>query len=319
MNRTSRILVAGSETLFGAALQRQLREQGYRGLIESPEPDPHFPAAVEEHFREHRPEVVFLTAGRSGGIGLNRQQPATLMHDNLLTICHLLEAARRYEVRRLLYLGSSCMYPRDAEQPLRVESLGTGPLELTSAPYATARYAGVLLCDAYRREHGCDFRVAIPANGYGPGDDFAAESGHVIPALMGRFHAAKCAHASTITLWGTGHAIRDFIPADEVAEACLFLMRKEAGPARINIGCGRGTSIAELAQNLAEVVGYRGTIAWDSSKPDGQLRKVLDAEPLQQLGWQPRRSLSDGLRETYEWYLQHEVKEAPRDAHTLVP
>jgi GDP-L-fucose synthase len=318
MNLSSRILVVGSETLFGAALKRHLRRQGFSGLIDSPEPDPQFPAAVDEHFREHRPEVVFLTAGLSGGIGLNRQRPATLMHDNLLTVCHVLEAAQRHRVSRLLYLGSSCMYPRDAAQPLRVEGLGTGLLEPTSAPYATARYAGLLLCEAYRREHGCDFRVAIPANGYGPEDDFAPESGHVIPALIGRFHEAKRMGAPSITLWGTGSAVRDFIHADDLADACLFLMQKDAVAGPINVGSGVGTSIAELVETLAQVVGYRGSIEWDASKPDGQPRKVLDALPMRKLGWRPGRSLSDGLRQTYDWYLHHVVKEAPRDAHSFV-
>ncbi|MFQ3651786.1 MAG: NAD-dependent epimerase/dehydratase family protein, partial [Gemmataceae bacterium] len=265
MNRHTRIFVAGGHTLFGAALKRHLRHRGYVGLIEADEPDPWLHTSVQEHFCEHRPEVVFLASGLSGGIGLNLRQPATLMHDNLLTICHLLEAAHRYKVKRLLYLGSACMYPRDAEQPLQVESLGTGKLEPTSAAYATARYAGVVLCEAYRREYGCDFRVAIPANGYGPEDEFTVENGHVIPALIRRFHEAKQTKSTNVRLWGTGEAVRDFIHADDVADACLFLVQRDEQSKPINIGSGSGIRIKELAETVAEVVGYHGALSWDMS------------------------------------------------------
>jgi len=318
MNRTSRIYVAGGDSLFGSALKRRLRERGFVGLIEACEPDPLFPAALEEFFREHRPEIVFLTSGRSGGIGLNQSCPATLMQDNLLTVCHLLDTSRRFGVQRLLYLGSSCMYPHQAPQPLSETYLGSGQLESSSMPYATARLAGMILCQAYRREYGCDFRVAIPANGYGPEDDFSPETGHVIPALLRKFHEAKEKNLSQVTVWGTGQPIRDFIHSTDVAEACITLIQQESLPQPTNIGSGTGTTIKELAELLSEVVDFEGEIIWDSTKADGQPHKVLDVCRIQQIGWRTQIPLRQGLKETYDWYRIHILEEKSRNAQPVV-
>jgi GDP-L-fucose synthase len=258
---------------------------------------------VEAFFETYRPEVVLLTAGLSGGILLNQNHPATLMQDNLATVTTLLDVSQRYGVRRLLYFGSSCMYPRVAEQPMRVESLGTGALEPTSAPYALARWAGATLCEAYNREFGCRFEVVIPANSFGPEDDFSPESGHVIPALIHRFHEAKTTGAASISLWGSGKAIRDFIYAEDVADACIHLLKQVFMPPRINIGSGVGVSIADLSQAVAQVVGYTGQIQWDTSRPDGQPQKVLDCQPLSNLGWQAKTPLNVALAKTYNAYL----------------
>jgi GDP-L-fucose synthase len=318
MNRNTKIYVAAGNSLFGSALKRRLRKRGFMGLIEAYEPDPLFPAALQEFFHEHRPEIVFLTSGRSGGIGLNQSCPATLMQDNLLTVCHLLDTARRFGVKRLLYLGSSCMYPQHAPQPLSETDLGAGLLEPSSRPYATARLAGMILCEAYRREYGCDFRVAIPANGYGPEDDFSPETGHVIPALIRRFHEAKVVNLPQVSVWGTGEPIRDFIHSDDVAEACITLMQQQSLPHPTNIGSGTGIRVKELVELLSDLVGYNGEISWDTTKANGQSHKVLDVQKIQSLGWSPEISLRRGLIETYAWYRKHLLKEELNDAQPVI-
>lgn len=304
MNATARIYVAGGDTLLGRALVVRLRGQGFENVVGVPPHEPELTRAdhVEDFFRSVRPEYVFVTAGRSGGIEENRRRPADLMLDNLLVAAHVIAAAAKHGARKLLYLGSSCCYPRRASQPLRVESLMTGWLEPTNDAYATAKLAGLKLCQAYRQQHELNFIAAIPANVFGPGDDFDPRTGHVIPALMRRMHEAKLDGEPALTLWGTGQPRRDFIYVDDLADACLFLMQHYDEAAPINIGSGREWTIAETAELIAEVVGYDGRLEFDSSKPDGMPRKVLDAEPLFGLGWRPRTEFRQALEETYAWY-----------------
>lgn len=307
MNTRSRIWVAGADTLIGRALVERLRAEGFSPLDD--EPDLTARAQVDDFVAEARPEYVFVAAGKSGGIGLNRSRPAELMLDNLLVAAHALDASFTNGVRKLLYLASSCSYPRDTAQPMRVESLGTGPLEATNAAYATAKLAGWQLCRAYRQQYGANFVTAIPANAFGPHDDFAPASGHVIPALIARCHEAKVNDEPTLSVWGTGTPRREFVYAADVADACLFIMRHYDGEAPINLGGSRSLSIAEVAHAIAEVVGYEGQVVFDPARPDGMPLKMLDSSSLALLGWRPATDFRTALTETYHWFLQHEVTE----------
>jgi len=311
MNLETRIFIAGAETQLGCALRERLLRDGYRNLVGLPpeEPDLTHPDPVESFFKDARPEIVFLVAGASAGIGANQRRPAELMLNNLLVTAHVLDSSRRHHVSKLLYLGSSCAYPKHAPQPMNVESLLSGPLEPTSQAYATAKIAGWQLCEAMRRQYGVSFLTAIPANPFGPFDDFGAESGHVVPALMRRMHDAKEAGAESLTIWGTGAALREFIYVHDLADACLFLMRHYDGATPINIGAGREHSIAEVARRIATVVGYRGRLVFDASRPDGMPRKSLDAGPLRDLGWQATTPFQTALEETYAWFLAHIITE----------
>jgi GDP-L-fucose synthase len=307
---TSRVFVAGGSTLLGSAILDRLRDEGCTLVgVGADEPDPTNAAQVEDLFAEYRPEYVFVAAGLSGGIGLNRRSPADLMLDNLLVATTLLPAAHAHGVRKLLYLGSSCGYPRLAAQPLRVDSLHAGPLEPTSAAYATAKLAGLRLCAAFRDQHGANFVSAIPANAFGPGDDFSAEAGHVIPALMRRFHEAKNDGRPEVAVWGSGTPRREFVAARDIADAAVFVMRHYTDPDPINLGDGTDASIAEVARLVADIVGYRGRVVFDTTKPDGMPLKRLDSSPLLALGWRPSTTLEDALAETYAWFLQQEVTE----------
>lgn len=320
MNRNSRIYVAGGDTLIGHALRKRLCDEGYDNLVGVPphEPDLMVRGQVEDFFVEYRPEYVFVAAGKSGGIALNRSQPADLMLDNLLVVAHLLDAAHIYEVRKLLYVASSCSYPRQAPQPLRVESLLTGPLEPTNAAYAMAKLAGWQLGVAYRQQHGANFVTAIPGNAFGPHDDFAADTGHVIPALIRKAHEAKQERRPSLSIWGTGTPRRDFIYASDLADACLFVMKHHDGEQPINLGNNTSYTIAEVAHAIAEIVGYRGRLDFEASKPDGMPLKMLDATPLREMGWQPTTDFRTALTETYHWFLQHEVMEDPEDVRSAV-
>ena len=309
MNRRHRTFVAGGDTLAGAALLDLLRERGCVVGAPPAEPDLTDPRQVDDFFGDVRPERVFLVAGKSGGIGLNRARPADLMLDNLLVTANVLQASQRYGVSKLLYLASSCAYPKDALQPLRVESLTTGPPEPTSEAYATAKLAGWKLCDAYRRQYGSRFVTAFPANPFGPHDDFGADSGHVLPALIRRAHEAKARGEPTLTVWGTGTPRREFLFSRDLADACLFVMDRYDGGTPINLGAGVDLSIAEAARAVAEVVGYRGRLVFDGTRPDGAPLKRLDSSPLWALGWRPKYDFLPALSETYHWFLQHEVTE----------
>jgi GDP-L-fucose synthase len=304
---SSRIYVAGGSTLLGAALLERLRQAGQTRLVGTPpdEPDLTCPRQVEAFFAAERPEYVFLTAGRSGGIRANVAYPADLMRDNLLTVTHVLDAAHRHGVRRLLYLASSCSYPRQAPQPMTVASLMSGPLEPTNEAYALAKLAGLTLCKAYRRQFGAPFLTAIPANAFGPHDDFSPDDSHVIPGLIRKLHEARCRGQAEFHVWGSGRARREFVYSRDLADACLFVLRHYDGDEPINLGGGAELSIAETARAVAEVVGYRGRLCFDSSRPDGMPRKILDAGPLKALGWTPATDFHTALAETYEWFLRH--------------
>lgn len=320
MNRGSRIFVAGGDALPGTALLDLLPELGFENLpgIGPDEPELTDPGEVDLFFADVRPEYVFLVGGKSGGIGLNRARPADLMLDNLRTVTNVLHAAHRYGVRKLLYLASSCAYPKHAPQPLRVESLGTGPVEPTSAAYATAKLAGWKLCEAYRRQYGCRFVAGFPANPFGPHDDFGPDSGHVIPALIRRAHDAKERGEPVLTVWGTGRPRREFIYSRDLASACLFVMRHYDGEAPINLGGGTDLSIADAARTVAEVVGFRGRLVFDTGRPDGAPLKALDSSELLSLGWRPATDFRMAVVETYDWFLQHRVKEDTRYARAAV-
>lgn len=320
MNRTARIYVAGGKTLAGAALLELLDAEGYRNVVGRPPDEPDLTAAgqVEDFFGEARPEYVFLVAGKSGGILLNRERPAELMLDNLLTAAHVIDLAYRHGVTKLLYLASSCSYPKDAAQPLCVESLMTGPLEPTNAAYATAKLAGWQLCQAYRQQYGVRFLTAFPTNAFGPHDDFSPESGHVIPALLRRAHEANVCNEPELSVWGTGMARREFVYSRDLAAACLFVMRHYDGPEPINLGGAATLSIADVARAVAEVVGYRGRLRFETDKPDGMPFKGLDGRQLRELGWRPSTDFRTGLAETYAWFLQHVVKEDFTDVRTAL-
>lgn len=311
MHRSSRIFVAGGSTLIGRGLIEHLGARGFDRLVGVPPEEPDLTAAgqVEDFFADSRPEYVFMAGGKSGGIRANLLQPAELMLDNLLATSHILRAAHEHGVKKLLYLASSCSYPRDAMQPMQVESLMTGLLEPSSAAYATAKLAGIELCRAYQRQHGAQFLVGIPANSFGPHDDFDAQSGHVIAALLHRLHVAQQAGADSLVVWGTGKPRREFLYVRDLADACLFAMERYEGTVPLNLGGGTDVSIGEVARLLAEVVGFRGRLVFDPALPDGVPLKCLDSGPLQQLGWRPQITFAHALEETYAWYLRNIVME----------
>lgn len=305
MRPDARVFVAGHRGMVGSALVRRLEREGFGNLLlrTRAELDLADPAAVRACFRAERPEYVFLAAAHVGGILANDTYPVEFLRDNLAIELSVIPAAHEAGVRRLLFLGSSCVYPKLAPQPLREEYLLTGPLEPTNEWYAVAKIAGIKLCQAYRKQHGADFFSVMPTNLYGPGDNFDLAKSHVLPALIRRFHDAKLAAAVNVTLWGSGTPRREFLHVDDLADACVHVMRDAAPPDLLNIGVGEDLTIAELAALVAEVVGYRGEITFDRSKPDGTPRKLLDVGKLKALGWQPRTMLADGIRTTYEWYL----------------
>lgn len=311
MNRTAPIFIAGGGTLVGAALHALLPARGFTNVLAA-EPDLNDASDVCAYFASERPEFAFLVGGMSGGIGLNRERPAELMLDNLRIATNVIDAAHRHRATKLLYLASSCAYPKLAPQPLRVESLGTGPMEPTSEAYSTAMYAGLKLCEAYRRQYGCNFITGIPANAFGPHDDFSRNGGHVIPSLIRRTHEARANGDDVLSIWGTGTPRREFIFSRDLAEACLFAMLNYEGTAPLNLGGSTDVTIAEVARTIAEVVGYRGRLAFDATKPDGAPRKALDSAALQAMGWRPRTTFRDAVAETYEWFLKHRT-ERPHD------
>jgi GDP-L-fucose synthase len=302
------IYVAGHNGLVGAAIVRRLRADGARQLLlrTRKELDLRRQADVERFFSEHRPQYVFLAAAKVGGIEANRSHPALFLRDNLQMQTNIIDAAQRFGTRKLLFLGSSCIYPRLAPQPMPEDCLLTGPLEPTNEWYAIAKIAGLKMCQAYRREFGFDAICAMPTNLYGPGDNFSLVDSHVLPALMRKYHEAKLRKAAAVEVWGTGTPRREFLHVDDLADACLFLMQKYTNEAPVNVGWGKDVSIAELAQLVADTVGFKGEVRFDVSKPDGTPRKLLYTTRLSALGWQPKISLADGLASTYEWFCAHQ-------------
>lgn len=310
MRRDARIFVAGGNTLIGAALLRRLSRQGFTNLCGlTDEPDLTRADDVEAFFESQRPGFVFLAAGKVGGIAANQKFPADLIHNNLQVLANVIDACHRHAVDKLLYLASSCCYPRLCPQPMRVESLFTGPLEPTNEAYALAKLAGLKMCQAYRQQHGDSFIVGIPANSFGPGDDYNPEDAHVVGALLRRMHEAKLENADAVTVWGTGEPRREFVFSDDLADACLFVMDHYDEPEPVNLGAGRDVSIRELAQMIREIVGFTGQLKFDPSRPDGMPRKCLDGTVLSRLGWKPTTSLRDALAATYQDYLETTVGE----------
>lgn len=299
-----KIYIAGHRGLVGSAIARRLALAGQMRIItrSSAELDLRDQAAVRAFFAAERPDYVYLAAARVGGIHANATYPAQFIYDNLMMECNIIDAAYRSGVKKLLFLGSSCIYPKFAPQPMREEHLLTGSLEPTNEPYAVAKIAGIKLCQSYRREYGFNAISAMPTNLYGPHDNFHPENSHVIPALLRRFHEAKAAGSPEVVIWGTGTPRREFLYVDDLADALLFLMEQYDGDEHVNVGTGTDVTIAELAELLARVTGYRGRIVFDADKPDGTPRKLLDVSRLHDLGWQARTSLEKGLAETYDWY-----------------
>ncbi len=310
------IFVAGHSGLVGSALVRRLEAEGFTNLMVArrDQLDLRDQAAVHYWFRAHRPEYVFLAAGTVGGIVANATRPAEFLYDNMMIHATVVEAAREFDVRKLLYLGSSCIYPRLADQPIGEDALLTGPLEPTNEAYAVAKIAGIKLCDAYRAQYGCNFVSAMPTNLYGPHDNFDLTSSHVLPALLAKFHAAKVNGDATVEVWGSGSPRREFLHVEDLADACLFLMRHYDAPGPINVGTGKDLTIRALAEMIGEVVYPEAELVFDPTKPDGSPRKVLDVSRLRDLGWSPTIELREGIVRTYEWFLENREPASTRHA-----
>jgi GDP-L-fucose synthase len=302
IQQTARIYVAGHRGLVGSAIWRTLQKRGFTSLTGRSHAELNLldGAAVQEFYAEQKPEYVFAAAARVGGIQANNARPAEFLYQNLQIQNNLIHGAYQAGVKKLLFLGSSCIYPKLAPQPIKEEHLLTGPLEPTNEWYAIAKIAGIKMCQSYRRQYGCDFISVMPTNLYGPNDNYDLQSSHVLPALIRRFHEAKIAGAPVVTCWGTGAPKREFLYADDLAEACVFLMENYAEEQFINVGSGTDVSVRELAETVKHIVGFKGDIAWDVSKPDGTPRKLMDSSRLLALGWRPRINLEAGIRLAYE-------------------
>ena len=307
MDLDSRILIAGHTGLVGSAIVRRLDREGFSSVLTATRDqlDLRDKAAVNYWFKANRPEFVFLVAGTVGGILANSTRPAEFIYDNMMIHATVVHAAHLYGVKRLLYLGSSCIYPRQCPQPMREESLLSGPLEPTNESYAVAKIAGIKLCQAYRQQYGCDFISAMPTNLYGPNDNFDLASSHVLPALIHRFHLAKEAGCDEVVLWGTGAPRREFLHADDLADACLFLMHRYDESEHINVGTGTDQTIRELAELVASIVHPGANLRFDATKPDGMPQKLLDVNRLRDIGWRHTIDLGDGIASTYRWFLDH--------------
>ncbi len=307
MHPSAKIYVAGHRGLVGSALVRALRRAGYEHIVTrtSAQLDLREQTPVREFFAAEQPEYVLLAAAHVGGIHANDTYPADFLRDNLQIQTNVIDAAWKSGCKKLLFLGSSCIYPRSAPQPMPENCLMTGPLEPTNQWYALAKISGIRMCQAYRRQYGFDAVSAMPTNLYGPEDNFHPENSHVLPALLRRFHEAAVSNAPSVVLWGTGAALREFLHVDDMAEACLFLLRHYSGEEHVNVGCGKELSIRQLARMVASITGYAGRLDWDASKPDGMPRKLMDSSRLFAMGWSPRISLEEGLASTYAWYREH--------------
>ena len=304
LHRDTRLYLAGHRGLVGSAVLRKLEAEGFTNLIlrTSKELDLRDQAATDAFFAEQRPEVVVLAAAKVGGILANDTYPATFIRDNLAIALNVIDAAQRHGVRKLLNLGSSCIYPKLAPQPLREDALLTGPLEPTNRAYAVAKIAAIELCDSYRHQYGSDFISAMPTNLYGPHDNYDLQSSHVMAALIRKIHEAKALGQPTVTIWGSGTPKREFLYSDDLADACLFLLENVSRPGPINVGTGTDLSIRELAETIASVIGYEGTFVYDASKPDGTPRKLMDVSLLRGLGWSAETGLRDGIERSHAWF-----------------
>ncbi|MEM7583288.1 MAG: GDP-L-fucose synthase [Acidobacteriota bacterium] len=307
LHRHSRVFVAGHRGLVGSAIVRRLEAEGFTNLLTASrdELDLRNQADVNHWFRDQRPEMVFLVAGTVGGILANSTRPAEFIYDNLLIHATTVHAAHLYGVEKLMYLGSSCIYPRACQQPIKEEYLLTGPLEPTNEPYAVAKIAGIRLCQSYRQQYGDRFISVIPTNLYGPNDNFDLDSSHVLPALIRKVHEAKIMGREEVVVWGSGTPRREFLHVDDLADCCVFLMRHYDGELPLNAGTGEDLTILELAELIRRIVYPEARIVLDASKPDGMPRKLLDVQRVEALGWRYKISLEEGIRKTYEWFLEH--------------
>lgn len=306
MEKTSKIYVAGHRGLVGSAIVRKLLREGYNNLVlkTREELDLTDQKMVEDFFDKEKPEYVFLAAAKVGGIHANRTYPAEFLYKNLMIESNVIHASYKYGVKKLLFLGSSCIYPRECPQPMKEEYLLSGYLEQTNEAYAIAKIAGLKLCQYYKKQYGANFISCMPTNLYGPYDNFDLETSHVIPALVRKFHEAKVLNKPEVEVWGTGKVLREFLYVDDLADACVFLMNYYDGDMWINVGSGEEVSIEELANIIKEVTGYEGKIVFNPKMPDGTPRKLLDCSRLKELGWLPKTNLREGLRMTYDWYLK---------------
>jgi GDP-L-fucose synthase len=307
IDRNARIYIAGHRGLVGSAIWREFETAGFTQLLGRTHAELELldQVAVTRFYAEAKPEYVIIAAARVGGILANDSYPAQFIYENLQVQNTLIHGAWQAGVKKLLFLGSSCIYPRLAPQPMNEDCLLTGPLEPTNQWYAIAKIAGIKMCQAYRRQYGCDFISAMPTNMYGPNDNFDLNSSHVLPALIRKFHEAKLANSPNVICWGTGAPLREFLYTEDLARACRFLLENYSDEQIINIGFGSDVTIRDLAETVKRVVGYAGEIVWDKSKPDGTPRKLMDSSRLMKLGWQPQISLEEGIRRTYEFFLKH--------------
>ena len=307
MRPDARVFVAGHRGLVGSAIVRRLEAEGFSRVLTATREqlDLRDQAAVNYWFRANRPEYVLLVAGTVGGILANSTRPAEFIYDNMMIHATVVHAAHLFPVKRLLYLGSSCIYPRDCPQPMKEEHLLSGHLEPTNEPYAIAKIAGIKLCQAYRKQYGCDFISAMPTNLYGPNDNFDLASSHVLPALIRKFHDAKAEGRTEVPIWGTGSPRREFLHVDDLADACLFLMRRYDAAEHVNVGTGEDLTIRELAETVRDIVHPGATLAFDATKPDGTPKKLLDVSRLHALGWRHRIGLREGILSSYRWFLEN--------------
>lgn len=311
MEKNARIYVAGHRGMVGSAIVRRLSSDGYTNLIvkTSAQLDLRNQAAVDNFFKEEKPEYVFLSAAKVGGIQANNIYRADFLYDNLMIETNVIHAAYQYGTKKLLFLGSSCIYPKMAPQPLQEESLLTGLLEPTNEPYAIAKIAGIKLCEAYRDQHGCNFISAMPTNLYGPNDNYSLNNSHVLPALIRKFHTAKEEGHEFVEVWGTGTPMREFLHVDDLADACLYLMLNYNEKLFINVGTGKDLSIKSLAELVKEIVGYEGELRWNTDKPDGTPRKLMDVSRIHQHGWKHKIELSDGIKAVYQEFKSKSIEE----------
>jgi len=307
MKKNARIFVAGAKGLVGSAITRKLQANNHNHLLlpDHATLDLTVQSDVNTFFAQHRPEYVFLAAAKVGGIHANNTYRGDFIYDNLCIQNNVIHAAKNYGVTRLLFLGSSCIYPRQCPQPMREEYLLTGALETTNEPYAIAKIAGIKLCEAYNAQYGTQFISVMPTNLYGPHDNFNLETAHVLPALLRKAHEAKLANEPILKIWGSGHPLREFLYVEDMAEACIFLMNHEYPEPIVNLGSGEEISICALAERICTTVGYHGSLSFDATKPDGTPRKLLDCTRLTHLGWKASTSLTTGLTRTYDWFKKH--------------
>ena len=304
MQPTDKIYIAGHNGMVGSAIHRALQARGFNNFIlkTSTELDLRNQQAVNEFFEQEKPAYVFLAAAKVGGIQANNTYRADFLYDNLMIEANIIHAAYKHQVEKMLFLGSSCIYPKNAPQPLKEEYLLTGLLEPTNEPYAIAKIAGIKLCDAYRAQYGCNFISAMPTNLYGPNDNYDLNNSHVLPALLRKFHTAVANNEPTVTVWGSGTPKREFLHVDDMAAACIFLMEQYNEEGIVNVGCGSDISIRELALLIKDIVGFKGEVLFDASKPDGTMRKLMDVSKINRLGWKYGIGLEEGVRMVYEGY-----------------